>query len=108
MIDGDISVEGDGGPITLTPFDVVHGNIDSKGFRIGALKDLDVWIVDALRRTPHPTHSHLENTLAWIARAAPKRGVLTNMHNDLDYDVVAAETPDNITPAFDMMKITQP
>jgi len=73
-----------------------------------ALKDLDVWIVDALRRTPHPTHSHLENTLAWIARAAPKRGVLTNMHNDLDYDVVAAETPDNITPAFDMMKITQP
>ena len=125
MINGDITIDGDGGPITLTPFDVVHGNIDSKGFRIGKtaylpdvsaipdaawnhLQDLDLWIVDALRRDPHPTHSHLENTLAWIARAAPKRAVLTNMHNDLDYATVAAETPDHITPAYDMMDITLP
>jgi len=122
MIDGDVTVTGAGGPITLTPFDVIHGNIDSKGFRIGnaaylpdvseipdavwpLLQGLDLWIVDALRREPHPTHSHLANTLAWIARAAPKRAILTNMHNDLDYDTIEAETPPHITPAYDMMRV---
>jgi phosphoribosyl 1,2-cyclic phosphate phosphodiesterase len=122
-IDGDITISGAGGDITLTPFEVEHGRIDALGFRIGdvaylpdvsaipeksweALQNLDCWIVDALRREPHPTHSHLANTLDWIARAAPKQAVLTNMHNDLDYAAVAAETPDHIHPAYDGMTIT--
>ncbi|KMW57703.1 Metal-dependent hydrolases of the beta-lactamase superfamily I [Candidatus Rhodobacter oscarellae] len=121
-IDGDVTIDGPGGPITLTPFEVGHGAIDSLGFRVGdlaylpdaaemyapawdALRDLDCWVVDALRRTPHPTHSHLENTLAWIERAAPRRAVLTNMHIDLDYATLAAETPEHITPAYDGMVI---
>ena len=125
MIDGDITINGAGGAVILTPFDVAHGNIDSKGFRVGDvaylpdvsaipdaawdhLKNLDVWIVDALRRAPHPSHSHLDNTLEWIARAAPRRGILTNLHNDLDYNTTADETPKNVTPAFDMMTVTQP
>jgi phosphoribosyl 1,2-cyclic phosphate phosphodiesterase len=33
--------------------------------------DLDVWVVDALRWTPHPTHAHVELALQWIARAKP-------------------------------------
>jgi len=69
------------------------------------LQNLDVWIVDALRRTPHPTHAHLERTLEWIGQVRPKRAILTNMHNDLDYAKVNAETPDHISPAFDGMKI---
>lgn len=122
-IDGDITISGAGGDIILTPFEVEHGNIDALGFRIGdvaylpdvsaipngtwpALENLDIWIVDALRRDPHPTHSHLANTLDWIAQAAPKQAVLTNMHNDLDYATVAAETPDHIQPAYDGMTIT--
>lgn len=71
-----------------------------------ALENLDIWVVDALRRSPHPSHSHLDNTLEWIARAQPKRAVLTNMHNDLDYETVRAETPDHIEPAYDMMVLT--
>ena len=71
-----------------------------------ACANLDCWIVDALRREPHPSHTHLARTLDWIARAAPKRAVLTNMHIDLDYDTVHAETPDHVTPAFDGMQIT--
>jgi phosphoribosyl 1,2-cyclic phosphate phosphodiesterase len=35
------------------------------------LEGLDCWVLDALRRTPHPTHAHLEKSLEWIARAAP-------------------------------------
>ena len=125
MIKGDITINGSGGSLVLTPFDVVHGNIDSKGFRVDnvaylpdvsdmpeaawdMVKNLDIWIVDALRREPHPTHSHLANTLDWIARAAPRRAILTNMHNDLDYETVDAETPNHITPAFDLMTFTQP
>jgi phosphoribosyl 1,2-cyclic phosphate phosphodiesterase len=124
-IKGDVTIEGPGGPITFTPFEVGHGAIDALGFRIGdlaylpdvaeihdpaweALKDLDCWIVDALRRAPHPTHSNLENTLKWIAQVKPRRAVLTNMHNDLDYATIAAETPDHVTPAYDGMVLRYP
>jgi len=122
-INGDVAIEGAGGMITLTPFSVNHGAIDALGFRIenlaylpdvaamndaawAAIENLDCWIVDALRRTPHPTHSHLDQTLDWIARAAPKRAILTNMHIDLDYQTVADETPDHITPAHDGLTLT--
>ena len=105
---------------TLTPFRADHGVIDALGFRIGplaylpdvvaipeeswpALEGLDCWIVDALRRKPHPTHAHLALTLDWIARASPARAVLTNMHIDLDYATLLAELPPHITPAHDGM-----
>lgn len=121
-IKGDVTIDGAGGPITLTPFKVGHGAIDALGFRIGdfaylpdvaemydgawkAVENLDCWVLDALRRKPHPTHAHLERSLEWIARAAPRRAVLTNMHIDLDYETVLAETPDHITPAYDGMVI---
>lgn len=122
-IDGDVTISGAGGDITLSPFEVDHGAIDALGFRIKNvaylpdvaeipdaawphIEGLDLWIVDALRRKPHPTHAHLDRTLDWIARAKPKQAVLTNMHIDLDYATLQAETPDHITPAFDGMTIT--
>jgi phosphoribosyl 1,2-cyclic phosphate phosphodiesterase len=119
-IKGPFTVTGAGGPMTLTPFKVDHGDIEALGFRIGAhlpdvlsipddtwpaLAALDVWIVDALRRTPHPTHAHLSLTLDWIARAKPARAVLTNMHIDLDHATIEDETPDHISAAFDGMVI---
>ena len=124
-IRGPVTVEGAGGPVTLDPFRVDHGSMDALGFRIGGLayvpdvvaippeawdklQDLDVWVIDALRRTPHPTHAHLALTLEWIAMAAPKRAVLTNMHIDLDYATVDAETPAHVTPAFDGMELHLP
>ena len=124
-ITGDVLIEGAGGPITFTPFTVAHGSIDALGFRfddiaylpdVSAIPDeswplvhgLRCWIVDALRRDPHPTHSHYAQTLEWIARAAPETAVLTNMHNDLDYHTVASETPDHIQPAYDGLTLTFP
>ncbi|MEM9969664.1 MAG: MBL fold metallo-hydrolase [Pseudomonadota bacterium] len=121
-IDGPVNVKGAGGTITLTPFEVDHGAIDALGFRIKDvaylpdvasipdvawthLNDLDVWILDALRRTPHPTHAHLAQALEWIAQAGPTRGVLTNMHVDMDYAAVARDTPENVEPAYDGMQI---
>lgn len=122
-IEGEIAVAGTGGTLRFQPFAVAHGGIDALGFRfhdIAYLPDvseiyaeawpllerLECWIVDALRRTPHPSHAHLDRTLDWIAQAAPRQAVLTNMHLDMDYETVAAETPDHVTPAHDGLVLT--
>lgn len=123
--DTPFTVTGAGGDIVFTPFLCEHGNMDAQGFRIGGLaylpdavaiaerhwdllKGLEVWIVDALRRKPHPTHAHLALALDWIARANPRRAVLTNMHNDLDHATLLAELPGHIRPAYDGMVIELP
>ncbi|KKC39264.1 PhnP [Devosia epidermidihirudinis] len=118
----ELSVDGPGGTISVTAFEQAHGNITSLGFRVGnlayccdlsgfpeasfeAISGLDVWIIDALRHTPHPSHLSLPETLDWIERFAPRQAVLTNMHIDLDYAQTDAETPEAVTPAFDGMQI---
>jgi phosphoribosyl 1,2-cyclic phosphate phosphodiesterase len=120
VIDGPIAVRGEGGVVSAIPFATPHGDIEALGFRFGpvaylpdvsamseaaweALHGVECWIVDALRYEPHMTHSHLAQTLEWIERLAPARAVITNMHIDLDHDRVAAETPDNVSPAHDGM-----
>ncbi|VDC33288.1 MBL fold metallo-hydrolase [Pseudogemmobacter humi] len=119
-IGGPFSITGAGGSLDFVPFRAEHGTMDALGFRIGplaylpdaveipeeswtALAGLDCWVVDALRRKPHPTHAHLEMTLGWIARAKPRRAVLTNMHLDMDYATLTGELPDHIAPAWDGM-----
>jgi phosphoribosyl 1,2-cyclic phosphate phosphodiesterase len=121
-IHGPITIAGSGGDVTLTPFTVEHGNIPALGFRIAGLaylpdvsaipdaiwpelENLHVWIVDALRRKPHPTHAHLDRTLEWIARARPRQAIITNMHIDLDYATLVTELPPDVTPAYDGMVI---
>jgi phosphoribosyl 1,2-cyclic phosphate phosphodiesterase len=117
-----VTIEGDGGPITVLPVLLDHGDIPSLGFRFGnvaysadlvgmpddsaaALTGLDLWIVDALRHTPHPSHFSLSQTLDWIDRLKPKRAVLTNMHTDLDYDALCEALPPNVVPGYDGMQI---
>lgn len=117
-----LNLTGAGGTIEGTPFVVHHGTIDALGFRISGLaytpdlndvpeesldllSGLDVWVVDALKRTPHPSHFHLAKTLEWIARFNPRLAILTNMHNDMDYDSLVRELPKNIVPAYDGLKI---
>lgn len=124
-IDGPITINGAGGDITLTPFEVEHGSIDALGFRIKdvaylpdvseikseawpALEGLECWILDALRRKPHPTHAHLAKALEWIDKMQPRYAVLTNMHIDLDYCDVEAETPSHVTPAYDGLILRYP
>jgi len=111
-------VGGAGGDVPILAFRQGHGGIHSLGFRFGplayssdvheldedafsALAGVKVWIVDALRYTPHPTHAHVEKTLSWITRVKPERAVLTNMHVDLDYEKLKSELPADIEPAYD-------
>jgi phosphoribosyl 1,2-cyclic phosphate phosphodiesterase len=117
-----VTIEGRGGALDLLPFSVHHGTIESLGFRIGGLaytpdlngipdgsldvlSGLDVWIVDALRIDPHPSHFHLSETLAWIERLKPRRAILTNMHFDLDYASLSRTLPKSVEPAYDGMTI---
>jgi phosphoribosyl 1,2-cyclic phosphate phosphodiesterase len=69
--------------------------------------DLDVWIVDALRWTPHPTHAHVARALEWIARAKPRRAILTNLHIDLDFKALSAKLPAGVEPAYDGLRFTR-
>ena len=66
---------------------------------------LDLWIVDALRKAPHPSHMNLDEALSWIERVKPKRAILTNLHSDLDYEALRAILPAHVEPAYDGMTI---
>ena len=118
----DVIIQGIGGEIDFRPLLVNHGDIDALGFKIGKLayipdvleipseswkelEDLDTLIIDALRRDPHPSHTHLEKTLFWLRKLNPRRAILTNLHNDLDYSELKKELPKNVEPAFDGLEI---
>ncbi len=120
-----VTIEGPGGPITALPFLQQHGDITSLGFRfrslayscdlsdlppdsVAALAGLDVWILDALRYRPHPSHLSLAEALAWIERLKPRHAILTNLHADLDYETVRKEVPPNVEPAFDGLSVNVP
>mgnify|MGYP002777003209 CR=1 FL=1 len=124
-IEGPVAVPGAGGVVVLRPFRVDHGSMEALGFRIAGLAylpdalripeaawselaGLDCFVVDALRRRPHPTHAHLGLALDWIARAAPARAVITNMHLDMDHATLMAELPPHVRPAHDGMVIELP
>ncbi|ABS69610.1 beta-lactamase domain protein [Xanthobacter versatilis] len=68
------------------------------------LHNLDVWVIDALRETPHPSHFTLQEALDHVALMKPKRTILTNLHTDLDYAALEARLPDGIVPAYDGLK----
>jgi phosphoribosyl 1,2-cyclic phosphate phosphodiesterase len=106
------------GDLLVQPFRQHHGPIDSWGFRIGGfaystdvngfppeshsfLRDLDLWIVDALRHEPHPTHPHLAQTLGWIESYRPRRAILTHMDHSMDFESLAASLPAGVEPGYD-------
>lgn len=116
------TVDGPSGAIPVVTFEQEHGGIKSIGYRFdnvayssdvvaldeaafAALQNLDVWIVDALRWRPHPTHAHVDLALEWIERLKPRRAILTNMHVDLDFSELAARLPAGVEPAYDGLQI---
>ena len=115
-----LEIQGAGGPIKFTSFDVDHGNILVSAIKVNdvlytpdistvrndtELRDLDYWILDSLRYKPHPSHVNLEQALGLIDRYKPKKAILTNLHVDLDYLTLLNETPDNVVPAHDGLQI---
>jgi phosphoribosyl 1,2-cyclic phosphate phosphodiesterase len=114
VVDGPFRV----GEISVAPFVQGHGPETSLGFRFGpvaystdlssldeaafaALAGVKLWIVDCLRFKPHPTHTHFDQTMEWIARVKPARAILTHMNHEADYDELAARCPPGVEPGYD-------
>jgi phosphoribosyl 1,2-cyclic phosphate phosphodiesterase len=110
------------GGIDIRIVDQPHGSITSVGLRFDAggvsigyatdfndmteemvalYQDLDVWVVDALRRAPHPTHPDLATALGWIDRFGPRQAALVHMDHTMDYATLCAELPAGVEPGFD-------
>jgi phosphoribosyl 1,2-cyclic phosphate phosphodiesterase len=113
-----VSIQGPGGTLECQVLPQNHGEIDSLGFRFGpvaycndckilpeatldACKGVDLFVVDALRVTPHPSHANVAQALDWIAEVRPQYAILTNMHIDLDYAQLSARLPNGVVPAVD-------
>ena len=111
--------------VKLVPFVQNHGYSSTLGLRIGpmaystdvteldddafaALAGIELWVVDCMRRAPHPTHSDLGKTLGWIERVRPRRSILTHMDESLDYRRLQAELPAGVEPGQDGLVIELP
>jgi phosphoribosyl 1,2-cyclic phosphate phosphodiesterase len=114
------------GDIRVTVADQPHGGTQSAGLRfegeggiIGYATDLsamtpamielygglDVWVVDALRRRPHPSHPDLPTVLGWIERLRPRRTALTHMDQSMDYATLVRELPAGVEPGYDGLEL---
>jgi phosphoribosyl 1,2-cyclic phosphate phosphodiesterase len=110
------------GGIQIQVTDQPHGNIQAAGLRFEAdgrsigyatdfntmtddmaslYHDLDVWVVDALRRRPHPTHMELPAVLGWVERLRPTKTALIHMDHSMDYASLCAELPHGVEPGYD-------
>ncbi|MGB7622350.1 MAG: MBL fold metallo-hydrolase [Terriglobia bacterium] len=107
----------------ITPIPVMHGPNEIVGYRIGGfayitdfktipaaslslLQDLELLVLDALRRKPHPTHSHLENSLAVVEVLKPIRAYFTHMCHDLDHQTTETQLPSHVRLAYDGLKVS--
>jgi len=118
---GDIMI----GDIRVRSVAQPHGNIFSAGFRfdnggssigystdfhivtndmIDMFSDMNVWVIDALRERPHPTHAHLAMSLDAAARCRVGEAILTHMDQSLDYATLATNLPAGVVPGFDGLR----
>jgi phosphoribosyl 1,2-cyclic phosphate phosphodiesterase len=112
--------------LQVTPFPVIHGQSEVTGFRFDVgrvaaafvtdcnlipasslelLRGLDLLILDALRLKPHPTHLHLEQSLAYVAEVKPRRTLLTHMGHEIKYDEWHERLPDGVALAYDGLQV---
>lgn len=122
VLPGELTIGG----ITLRSVEQPHGGIVTAGLRfeaagaaIGYATDfhamtpamralyagLDVWIVDALRHAPHPTHPTVDAVLGWVAELKPRRAAFVHMDHSLDYATLAAALPPGVEPGHDGLEI---
>lgn len=119
-----LRIDGAGGVIDIESYPVLHGRGIVQAIKINKtlytpdisgffeenppfIYNLNCWIIDSLRLKLHSAHFNLEQALKWLERADPKQAVLTNLHVDLDYAQLNAQTPAHIQPAYDGLQLHQ-
>jgi len=73
--------------------------------KMNSLKNLNYLILDCLKYNKHPSHFNLEESLFIHEALKPNKTILTNLHNDLDYDQLFKKLPKNVIPAYDGLSI---
>jgi len=118
LIDGPFDLWG----LRLTPVPVLHGNLPILGFRFGQaayltdfsaipetslplLDGLEVLILDALRPKPHPAHSSIEQSLAWVEQLKPRRAFFTHMAHQVSHAEISASLPPHVRLAYDGLQL---
>ena len=109
--------------VNIKSIEVEHGKVKSNCFIIDKklayisdvsniyikdykyFKNLRYFIIDCLRYDFHPSHFNLESTLNLIKLFKPKKSILTNLHTDLDYNILKNRLPKNVEPAYDGLSI---
>lgn len=106
------------GDATVTPIEVPHGRWRVFGYRIGplayitdaktipdaalaAMRGADVLVINALFRTPHPTHLSIGEAVDVARLVGAKQTWLTHLTHDSFHAALSAELPPDIQPAFD-------
>ena len=114
------SVEVEGAVFQRVP--LTHGRIEVAGFRFGnaayltdmndiparslpLLENLDVVILDALRKSPHSSHATLDQAIGFVRRLPPRRAFFTHMSHDLPHEETNNELPPNMQLAYDGLRI---
>ncbi|MFH0980774.1 MAG: MBL fold metallo-hydrolase [Planctomycetota bacterium] len=107
----------------ILPIPLMHGPLPILGYRFGRmayctdcnsipepsftlLRELDVLILDALRRRPHPTHFNLEQAVEVARRIGARRTLFTHIAHELHHATVNAELPPGMELAFDGQIVT--
>ena len=109
--------------LLITPIKVMHYKLPILGFRIKSmayltdlsqlpdeellrLKDLDLLIVNALRRNPHIAHQNLDEAIALAQKIGAKETYFTHISHQLGlHSEVTKELPKNIHLAYDNLEL---
>jgi phosphoribosyl 1,2-cyclic phosphate phosphodiesterase len=112
--------------LQVTPLPLIHGKSEVTAFRftnghsrvafvtdcneipldtLEQLRGLDLLILDALRLKPHPTHLHLEQSLAYVAQLQPRRTLLTHIGHDIRHKEWQDRLPPNVALAYDELEV---